>query len=99
MWRMQTAFAADLSLHWAHMSEGSFSQVTAQLFYKFSNLFLSGNITLGGDNIIDPSKLRNQILSQNLSLTSDVIDWLLNATLNRRVTTSFIFTFTILWTN
>ena len=45
----------------------------------------SGNITLGGDNIIDPTALRNQILSQNLSLTSDVVDWLINATLNRSV--------------
>ena len=47
----------------------------------------SGNITLGGDNIIDPSSLRNQIVNQDFNLTSDVVDWLLNATLNRRVIT------------
>lgn len=46
----------------------------------------TGNVTLGGDNIINPTELRDRILSQNL-LTSDVVDWLVNATLNRRLLT------------
>ena len=36
---------ADLSLFWAHMSEGTFSQVTAHLFISGESVFirLSGN--------------------------------------------------------
>ena len=61
------------------------NSTTLSSIHLISFVVISGDITLGGNNIIDPTELRNRILSQNLSLTSDVVDWLINATLNRRV--------------
>ncbi|XP_045158186.2 phospholipid-transporting ATPase ABCA1-like isoform X2 [Mercenaria mercenaria] len=58
--------------------------ILADLYQKIVDGTAVGNFTLG-NSVIDPAKIRQQIIDQNLNLTSDVVDWLLNATLNRQL--------------
>lgn len=58
--------------------------ILAQLAQKVINGTAVGNFTLG-NRVINPATIRQQIIDQNLNLSSDVVDWLLNATLNRQI--------------
>ncbi|XP_060560202.1 phospholipid-transporting ATPase ABCA1-like [Ruditapes philippinarum] len=56
----------------------------ADLYQRIVDGTAVGNFTLG-NSVINPARIRQQIIDQNLNLSSDVIDWLLNATLNRQI--------------
>ncbi|XP_071145778.1 phospholipid-transporting ATPase ABCA1-like isoform X2 [Mytilus edulis] len=67
-----------------------------QIIFRVLGMIRNGTATGGlnlGNIVTNPTDLRNQIINNNISLSPDVIDQLLNATINPALPTGVLFDF------